>query len=74
MQSGFMHRHNTTDAVFILRQMQEKHHLKRKTTLAAFVDLEKAFDRVPHKVLWWDLRKLGVDELAGPFRKFSTGM
>ena len=28
----------------------------------AFVDLEKAFDRVPWKVIWWALRKLGVDE------------
>ena len=29
---------------------------------AAFVDLEKLFDRVPRKVLWWSLRMLGVDE------------
>ena len=28
----------------------------------AFVDLEKAFDWVPRKVIWWALRKLGVDE------------
>ena len=28
----------------------------------AFVDLEKAFDQVPRKVIWWALRKLGVDE------------
>jgi len=28
----------------------------------AFVDLEKAFDRVPHEVVWWMLRSLGVDE------------
>ena len=26
------------------------------------VDLEKAFDRVPQKVIWWALRKLGVEE------------
>ena len=25
----------------------------------AFVDLEKAFNRVPQKVIWWTLRKLG---------------
>ena len=28
----------------------------------AFVDLEKAFNRVPRKVIWWALRKLGVEE------------
>ena len=28
----------------------------------AFVDLEKAFDQVPRKVIWWALRKLGVEE------------
>ena len=28
----------------------------------AFVDLEKEFDRVPRKVIWWALRKLGVEE------------
>ena len=28
----------------------------------AFVDPEKAFDRVPKKVIWWALRKLDVEE------------
>ena len=27
----------------------------------AFVDLEKAFDRVPREVMRWALRKLGMD-------------
>ena len=28
----------------------------------AFIDLEKAFDRVPHEVIWWALRNQVVDE------------
>ena len=28
----------------------------------AFVDLEKAFDCIPRKVIWWALRKLCVEE------------
>ena len=28
----------------------------------AFVDLEKAFDQVPRKVIWWAMRKLGIEE------------
>ena len=28
----------------------------------AFTDLEKTFDQVPQKVIWWVLRKLGVEE------------
>ena len=28
----------------------------------AFIDLEKAFDRVPWDVIWWAMRKLGIDK------------
>ena len=35
---------------------------KNLTLFFAFVDLEKAFDRVPRKVLWCAMRKVGVKE------------
>ena len=57
MQSGFMPSHSTTDAFFILRQVEKKHHLKQNTMYSAFVDLEKAFDGVPCKVLRWSLSR-----------------
>ena len=62
MQFGFMPGHGTTDAIFILRQLQEKHLAKNKKLYFAFVNLEKAFDRVPRKVIWWPMRKLGIEE------------
>ena len=35
---------------------------KKKNLCMAFVDLEKAFDKVPRKVVQWALRKINVDE------------
>ena len=62
MQFGFMAGKGTTDAIFVVRQLQEKYLAKKKDLWMAFVDLEKAFDRVPREVVWWALRSLGVDE------------
>ena len=64
MQFGFVPGRGTTDAAFIVRQLQEKHLSANKILYLAFVDLEKAFDRVPRKVLWWAMRYLGVEEWA----------
>jgi len=52
MQCGFMPGKGTTD-----RQLS-----KKKDLYFAFIDLEKAFDRVPREVVRWELREAGVDE------------
>ena len=61
-QFGFVPGRGTTDAIFVVRQLQEKYLAVNKTLYVAFIDLEKAFDRLPQKVIWWVLRKLGVEE------------
>ena len=51
MQFSFMPGRETTNAIFIVRQLQEKFLDKNKILYCAFTDLEKAFDGVPRKVL-----------------------
>ena len=69
MQFGFLNGRGTTDAIFIVRQLQEKYLAKNRDLWMAFIDLEKAFDRVPRKVIWWALQRLGVGEwLVGVVR------
>ena len=60
---GFMPGKGTTDAIFIMRKVEEKHQAKKKLYYY-FADLEKKFNRVPREVLRWVLRKMGVDELT----------
>ena len=43
----------TADAIFVVRQQQEKYIAANKLLHFAFIDLEKARDLVPRKVPWW---------------------
>ena len=56
MQFGFIPGRGTTDAIFIIRQLQEKYLAVKKPLYLAFVGLEKAFDCVPRKVIWWAMK------------------
>ena len=51
MQFKFMPGKRTVDAIFVVRKMQEEYQKKDKKLYICFVDMEKAFDRVPRKVV-----------------------
>ena len=63
MQFGFMPRRGTTDALFVVQRMQEEYRDKKKKLYMCFVDIEKAFKRVPRKEMEWAMRKKGLPEV-----------
>ena len=63
MQFGFMPGRGTTDALFVIQRMQEEYRDKKKKLYMCFVDIEKAFDGVPRKVMEWTMRKKGLPEV-----------
>ena len=63
MQCGFMLECGTTDAICIVRQLQEKHLIANKPLYMAFVYLEnKSFDCVHQDFIWLAIPTLGTDE------------
>ena len=63
MQFGFMPGKGTMDAIFIGRRMLEEYQKKNKKLYMCFADMEKAFDRVPRKVMELAMRKKGPSEI-----------
>ena len=61
-QYGFMPGRSTTDAIFCLRMLLEKWTEGQKAVDCAFIDLEKAYDRVPREELWECLRLAETSE------------
>ncbi|ETN78570.1 hypothetical protein NECAME_10267 [Necator americanus] len=61
-QCGFVKDCSTIDAIHAVRILLEKHREKSCSVYLAFLDLEKAFDRVPHELLWMSMRSHRVPE------------
>ncbi|MBN3291679.1 YTX2 protein, partial [Polypterus senegalus] len=61
-QYGFIQGKSAKDAMFALRVLMVKYRKVQKKLHCLFVDLKKAYDRVPREELWYYMRKLRVAE------------
>ena len=61
-QFGFVKGKPTTDAIFALRQLQERYREGKQDVHSVFIGPEKAYDRVTGKELHWCMRDKAVPE------------
>ncbi|XP_068227666.1 uncharacterized protein [Palaemon carinicauda] len=61
-QMEFMKGRGTTDGIFYPRQLMDKFREKQRDLHVVFIDLEKAFDRVPRQEVWRRVRERRVPE------------
>jgi hypothetical protein len=61
-QNGFRSKRSCEDHLFVLSSIIRQRKASKLQTFVAFVDMEKAFDRVDRDLLLFKLLSLGIDE------------
>ena len=59
-QFGFMPGRSTTEAIFLIRQVMERFREQKNDLHMVFIDLEKAYDKIPTNIMRWALDKRKV--------------
>jgi hypothetical protein len=45
------------EAIFLIKQLMERYREQKKDLHMIFIDLKKAYDKVPTNIMWWALQK-----------------
>lgn len=61
-QYGFVPGLSTIDPMFAINMIAQEFRANNNPLYMAFLDMEKAFDRVPRPTIWWSLRKKNIPE------------